>query len=71
MERAGERYSDRLTAKGVPCCSSSSTSVYAAPSPPAGFHHRPDAGHKPNSKLKAAFHKADIAIELIVRLLAA
>ena len=35
------------------------------------FHHKPDPAHRPNSKLEAAYHKADKAIEKIVDLLAA
>ena len=35
------------------------------------FHHQPDPAHRPNSKLEAAYHKADKAIEAIVDLLAA
>ena len=35
------------------------------------FHHRPDPAHRPNSKLEAAYHKADAAIQNIVDLLAA
>ena len=35
------------------------------------FHHKPDPAHLPNSKLEAAYHKADKAIENIVDLLAA
>jgi len=35
------------------------------------FHHKPDPAHRPNSKLEAAYHKADKAIEAIVDLLAA
>jgi hypothetical protein len=35
------------------------------------FHHRPDAHHQPNSKLEAAYHRADKAIQQIVDLLAA
>jgi hypothetical protein len=35
------------------------------------FHHKPDSAHRPNSKLEAAYHKADKAIENIVHLLAA
>jgi hypothetical protein len=34
-------------------------------------HHRPDAHHQPNSKLEAAYHRADRAIQQIVDLLAA
>ena len=35
------------------------------------FHHQPDPAHRPPSKLEAAYHKADNAIEKIVDLLAA
>ncbi|MCW5982737.1 MAG: hypothetical protein KIT09_31905 [Bryobacteraceae bacterium] len=35
------------------------------------FHHQPDPAHQPNSKLEAAYHKADAAIQGVVDLLAA
>jgi len=35
------------------------------------FHHQPDPAHSPDSKLEAAYHKADNAIQEIVDLLAA
>ena len=35
------------------------------------FHHKPNPALRPNSKLEAAYHKADKAIENIVDLLAA
>jgi len=35
------------------------------------FHHQPDPAHRPNSKLEAAYHKADAAFQNIVDLLAA
>ncbi|MFL6450960.1 MAG: hypothetical protein ACJ746_25265, partial [Bryobacteraceae bacterium] len=35
------------------------------------FHHRPNPAQRPNSKLEAAYHKADNAIQSIVDLLAA
>ena len=35
------------------------------------FHHQPDPAHRPDSKLEAAYHKADKAIQDIVDLLAA
>jgi hypothetical protein len=35
------------------------------------FHHRPDPDHRPESKLEAAYHKADNAIQQIIDLLAA
>ena len=35
------------------------------------FHHRPDTAHQPASKVEAAYHRADNAIQHIVDLLAA
>ncbi|MGA8618521.1 MAG: hypothetical protein WB660_08390 [Candidatus Sulfotelmatobacter sp.] len=35
------------------------------------FHHTPDPAHAPDSKLEAAYYKADHAIQNIVDLLAA
>jgi hypothetical protein len=35
------------------------------------FHYRPDAHYPPASKLEAAYHRADKAIQQIVDLLAA
>jgi transposase InsO family protein len=35
------------------------------------FHHLPDSSHRPQSRLEAAYHKADTAIQDIVDLLAA
>jgi len=35
------------------------------------FHHQPHPAHQPNSKLEAAYHKADKAIEDILDLLKA
>jgi hypothetical protein len=35
------------------------------------FHHKPESQSRPNSKLEAAYHKADKAIENIVNLLRA
>jgi len=35
------------------------------------FHHRPAADHQPASKLEAAYHRADKAIQQVVDLLAA
>jgi hypothetical protein len=35
------------------------------------FHHKPDAAHRPNSKLEAAYHDADKAIEKVINILAA
>jgi hypothetical protein len=35
------------------------------------FHHCPDTHHKPASKLEAAYHRADKAVQQIVDLLTA
>ena len=35
------------------------------------FHHRPDPQHRPNSRIEAAYHRADDAIQRVVNLLAA
>jgi hypothetical protein len=35
------------------------------------FHHQPEADHQPHSKLEAAYHRADKAIQQVVDLLAA
>ena len=32
------------------------------------FHHRPDPQHRPNSRLEAAYHRADAAIQRVVDL---
>jgi hypothetical protein len=37
----------------------------------ARFHHQSDPAHRSNSKLEAAYHKADKAIEAVVQLLVA
>jgi hypothetical protein len=41
------------------------------PLPNSRFHHKPDPAGRPSSKLEAAYHKADKAIENIVNLLQA
>ena len=73
LQRDGRRYSYLLTPKGVHVallflffhkrlCGPLANSL---------FHHKPDPNHRPNSKLEAAYYKADKAIENIVDLLAA
>ena len=52
-------------------CSCSSTNASAARWPTAVSTTSPIPAHRPNSKLEAAYHKADKAIENIVDLLAA
>ena len=73
LQRDGRRYSYLLTAKGIHMallflffhkrlCGPLANSL---------FHHKPNPELRPNSKLEAAYHKADKAIENIVDLLAA
>ena len=73
LQRDGSRYAYRLTPKGVqvallflffhkrPC----------GPLANSRFHHRPDHAHQPASRLEAAYHRADNAIQHVVDLLAA
>jgi hypothetical protein len=73
LERDGSRYAYRLTDKGV------QVAILflffhkrlCGPLANSRFHHRPDPQHRPDSKLEAAYHKADKAIQGIVDLLAA
>lgn len=37
---------------------------------PTRRHHKPDSAHRPNSKLEAAYHDADKAIEKVIHILA-
>jgi hypothetical protein len=73
LERDGSHYRYRLTGKGL---SVALLFLFfhqrlCGPLANSRFHHRPDAAHRPNSKLEAAYHKADNAIQEIVTLLAA
>jgi len=73
LERDGRRYAYRLSAKGV------HVAILflffhkrlCGPLANSRFHHKPDPALRPNSKLEAAYHKADNAIENIVNLLKA
>ncbi len=73
LERDGRRYAYRLSAKGmnVALLFLFFHKRLFGPLANSRFHHQPDAEHRPNSKLEAAYHKADRAIEEVVRLLAA
>ncbi len=73
LERDGRCYAYRLTAKGVNVALLFLFFHQRLRSPLANsrFHHKPDPAHRPNSKLEAAYHKADKAIENIIDLLAA
>ena len=73
LQRDGRRYAYRLTTKGVQVALLFLFfhKRLCGPLANSRFHHKPDPKHRPNSKLEAAYHKADKAIENIVALLAA
>ena len=73
LKRDGSRYAYQLTAKGVQVALLFLFfhKRLCGPLANSRFHHQPDPAHRPNSKLEAAYHKADKAIEAIVELLAA
>jgi hypothetical protein len=72
LERDGRRYAYQLTAKGIQVALLFLFfhKRLCGPLANSRFHHRPDSAHRPDSKLEAAYHKADKAIENIVALLA-
>jgi hypothetical protein len=73
LERDGRRYAYQLTAKGIQVALLFLFfhKRLCGPLAHSRFHHRPDSANRPDSKLEAAYHKADKAIENIVALLAA
>jgi hypothetical protein len=73
LERDGSRYAYRLTAKGVDVAMLFLFFHKRLCEPLANsrFHHKPNPENRPNSKLEAAYHKADQAVENIVNLLKA
>jgi hypothetical protein len=73
IEREGRRYAYRLTAKGlqVALLFLFFHKRLCGPLAYSRFHHKPDPACRPNSKLEAAYHRADKAIQEIVDLLAA
>jgi hypothetical protein len=73
LERDGRRYSYPLSAKGlqVALLFLFFHKRLCGPLANSRFHHKPDPASRPNSKLEAAYHKADKAIQDIVDLLAA
>jgi hypothetical protein len=73
LERDGRRYAYRLTAKGIDVALLFlffHKRLYG-PIAHSRFHHKPDPALSPNSKLEAAYYKADQALENIVNLLQA
>ena len=73
LQRDGSRYAYRLTPKGVQVALLFLFfhKRLCGPLANSRFHHRPDTHYKPASKLEAAYHRADKAIQQIVDLLAA
>jgi hypothetical protein len=73
LERDGNRYAYRLTLKGVQVALLFLFfhKRLCGPLANSRFHHRPNPEHRPDSRLEAAYHRADKAIEHIVDLLAA
>lgn len=73
LERDGSRYAYQLTPKGVQIALLFLFfhKRLCGPLANSRFHHQPAPAHRPNSKLEAAYHKADAAIQNIVDLLAA
>ncbi len=73
IERDGSRYAYRLTQKGVQVALLFLFfhKRLCGPLANSRFHHRPDPAHRPNSRLEAAYHHADNAIQRVVDLLAA
>jgi len=73
LQRDGRRYAYRLTTKGlqVALLFLFFHKRLCGPLANSCFHHQPDADHRPESKLEAAYHEADKAIQQIVDLLAA
>ena len=70
LERDGRRHAYRLTDKGVQAALLFLFSHKRPCGPLANsrFHHQSDPGHQPDSKLEAAYHKADKAIQQVVDL---
>ncbi len=73
IERDGARYAYRLTSKGVQVALLFLFfhKRLCGPLANSRFHHRPVPQHQPATRLEAAYHRADRAIEHIVNLLAA
>ena len=73
LERDGSRYAYRLTSKGVQVALLFLFfhKRLCGPLANSRFHRRPDPQHRPDSRLEAAYHRADNAIQNIVDLLAA
>jgi hypothetical protein len=73
IERDGKRYAYRLTGKGAKVALTFVLFHKQLCGPLANslFHHQPDRDARPNSKLEAAYHKADASIRNVIQLLEA
>jgi hypothetical protein len=73
LERHDRRYSYRLTEKGrkVALMFVLFHKNLCGPIANSLFHHRPDPSLRPDSKLEAAYHKADDALQRIINILEA
>jgi hypothetical protein len=73
LQRDGRHYSYRLTDKGVKVAAMFVLFHKRICGPVANtlFHHRPTKTPTPPAKIEAAYHKADVAIQQLIDLLAA
>jgi hypothetical protein len=73
LARDGKRYAYRLTEKGIKVALLFILfhKQLCGPLANSPFHHHPTAALRPNSKLEAAFHKADHSIQNLIQLLEA
>jgi hypothetical protein len=73
LDRIGRSYSYRLTSKGVKVAAMFVLFHKRVCGPLANtlFHHRPTRTPMPPAKIEAAYHKADLAIQQLLDLLAA
>ena len=73
VERDGRRYCYRLTEKGkrVAAMFVLFHNRICGPLAKSLFHHRPEASAKAPAKIETAYHKADVAIQKLIDLVAA
>jgi len=73
LQRDGSRYAYRLTTKGVHVALLFLFfhKRLCGPLANSRFHHRPNPAQRPNSKLEAAYHKADASIRNVIQILEA
>ena len=73
LQREGRSYSYRLTDKGIKVAAMFVLFHQRVCGPLANtlFHHRPTKTATPPAKIEAAYHKADVAIQNLIDLVAA